>query len=183
MSIPLKFLGISGSLRRQSRNTGLLRCAMKSLPEGVSMELADIRDLPFYNEDMNKPASAKRLIEQVTVADALVIGCPEYNYSMSPPLKNALDWLSREPDNKVLDGMPVGIMGAAGGMGSSRSQYHLRQTCVFLNLRPLNKPEFFSNAFSDSFHAEGDLVDEKLIAQVSVLLQALADWTRQLKAK
>ena len=89
MNDTLHFLGISGSLRRQSRNTGLLRCAARSLPEGVSMDIADISDLPLYNEDMEKPASAARLIDQIRRADALVLACPEYNYSWAPALKNA----------------------------------------------------------------------------------------------
>lgn len=180
MSDTLHFLGISGSLRRQSRNTGLLRCAMQSLPEGVDMDIADLSDLPLYNEDLNKPAAAERLIEQVSRADALVLACPEYNYSLAPALKNALDWPSREPGNKPLAGKAVAILGAGGGMGTSRSQYHLRQSCVCLDLRPLTKPEFFSNAFSASFDRDGNLVDEKLVAQVRALMRALADWTRLL---
>lgn len=183
MSESLHFLGISGSLRRQSRNTGLLRCAMQSLPEGVSMEIADIAELPFYNEDIEKPASVTRLIEQATAADALVLACPEYNYSLAPALKNALDWVSREPRNVPFAGKTVAILGAGGGMGSSRSQYHLRQTCVCLNLLPLAKPEFFANAFSASFDKDGNLVDENLIKQVRGLMQALADWTRTVGGK
>lgn len=178
----LKFLGISGSLRRQSRNSGLLRCAAQSLPEGVTMEIADISDLPLYSEDREKTESAARLIAQITEADALVLACPEYNYSLAPALKNALDWASREPGNKPLAGKAVAILGAGGGMGTSRSQYHLRQTCVCLDLRPLAKPEFFSNAFSASFDREGDLVEEKLREQIRALMKALADWTRQLRA-
>ena len=183
MNDTLHFLGISGSLRRQSRNTGLLRCAARSLPEGVSMDIADISDLPLYNEDMEKPASAARLIDQIRRADALVLACPEYNYSWAPALKNALDWPSREPGNKVLAGKPVAILGAGGGMGTSRSQYHVRQSCVCFDLRPLNKPEFFSNAFSASFDQDGNLVDDQLIAQVAAMMRALADWTRLVSGK
>ena len=71
----------------------------------------------------------------MTEADALVLACPEYNYSLAPALKNALDWVSREPDCAPFNGKPVAIMGAGGGMGTSRAQYHLRQVCVYLNLR------------------------------------------------
>ncbi len=181
MEKTLKFVGISGSLRKKSRNSGLLRCAKQSLPAGVSMEIADITELPLYREDGPKPEAAKRLIELVSAADALVLGTAEYNYSMAPALKNALDWLSREPDNAPLDGKPLAMLGAGGGMGTSRSQYHLRQSCVYLNLRPLVRPEFFSNAFSDSFNDDGDLVDPKLIPRVREMMAALADWTRLLQ--
>ena len=167
----LTFVGMTGSLRRASRNKGLLRCCASHLPESVRMEIADISALPFYNEDLEKPQAVKDLVAQVTAADALVLACPEYNYSMAPALKNALDWLSREPDLAPLNGKPACLLGAGGGMGTARSQYQMRQTCVYLNLLLLNKPEFFSNAFSPAFDADGDLVDEGLIKQVAALMR------------
>lgn len=182
MNTTLHFLGIAGSLRRQSRNSGLLRCAVRSVPDGVNMDIADISDLPFYNEDLEKPRPAVRLIEQIRHADALVLACPEYNYSWAPALKNALDWASREPGNTALAGKPVAILGAAGGMGSSRAQYHVRQTCVCLGLHPLNKPEFFSNAFSEAFDQDGNLMDDALVAQVAAMMRTLADRTRRMRA-
>ena len=114
-------------------------------------------------------------------ADALVLACPEYNYSIAPALKNIIDWASREPDNALLAGKPVAIMGAGGGMGTSRAQYHLRQVCVFLDLHPLNKPEVFANAFAGGFDADGNLTDEKIAANIAQQLAALAMWARRLK--
>lgn len=179
---PLKFLGIAGSLRRQSTNAGLLRAALAELPEGVSMDIADLSDIPFYNADITeKPASVLRVLAQISAADALVLACPEYNYSIAPALKNILDWASREPNNTLLAGKAVAIMGAAGGMGSSRSQYHLRQVCVTLDLHPLNKPEVFSNAFSASFDADGNLTDPKIIQLIGEQMRALAAWSRKLR--
>ena len=177
----LTFVGISGSLRHASRNSGLLRCCAAHLPEGVRMEIANISALPFYNEDIEKPQAAKDLIAQVTAADALVLACPEYNYSLAPALKNALDWVSREPNLAPLSGKAVCIVGAGGGMGTSRSQYHLRQVCVYLNLHVLNKPELFSNAFTPCFDDKGNVVDEALTKQTAEVMRALAQWTRQLK--
>lgn len=177
----LKMLGICGSLRRQSTNAGLLRAAMAELPEGVSMAIADLSEVPFYNADLStKPAAVDKLLAQMATADALVLACPEYNYSIAPALKNALDWASREPNNALLAGKPAAILGAGGGMGTSRAQYHLRQVCVFLDLHPLNKPEVFANAFAGAFDADGNLTDAKLIQQVAAQMQALAAWTRQL---
>lgn len=177
----LKLLGICGSLRRQSTNAGLLRAAMAELPEGVSMEIADLSEVPFYNADLGtKPLAVDKLLAQMGAADALVLACPEYNYSIAPALKNALDWASREPNNALLAGKPAAILGAGGGMGTSRAQYHLRQVCVFLDLHPLNKPEVFANAFVGAFDADGNLTDAKLIQQVAAQMQALAAWTRQL---
>lgn len=178
----LKFLGISGSLRKASCNSGLLRAAQKSLPAGATLEIADLSDIPFYNADIkDKPAGVLRILAQMAAADAFVFACPEYNYSLAPALKNILDWASREPNNALLSDKAVAIMGAGGGMGTSRSQYHLRQVCVFLNLHPLNKPEVFANAFTGGFDAEGKLTDPKIAQLVADQMQALADWSRRLK--
>lgn len=178
----LKFLGISGSLRRASANGGLLRAAASRLPDGVTMEVANLADIPFFNADIaEKPAAVVRVLDQMAAADAFVFACPEYNYSLAPALKNILDWASREPDNALLSGKAAAIMGAGGGMGTSRSQYHLRQVCVFLNLHLLNKPEVFSNAFAGAFDAEGNLTDEKITTLVGDQMQALALWTLKIK--
>ncbi|WP_239688675.1 NADPH-dependent FMN reductase [Aquitalea magnusonii] len=145
--------------------------------------MADLGQLPFYNADISeKPAAVQQLLAQLASADALLLACPEYNYSMAPALKNALDWASREPDNALLAGKAVAIVGAGGGMGTSRAQYHLRQTCVYLDLHPLNRPEVFANAFAGGFDAEGNLTDERLQGLVVQQLQALQAWASQLSA-
>lgn len=178
----LKFLGIAGSLRQKSTNKGLLRAAAASLPAGVSLDVADLAEVPFYNQDITtKPAAVERVLAQIAEADALVLACPEYNYSMAPALKNILDWASREPDNALLAGKPVSIMGAGGGMGTSRAQYHLRQVSVALDLRPLGKPEVFANAFAGAFDGDGNLTDERLLKLIAEQMQALAAWTRRLR--
>lgn len=170
----ISFLGIAGSLRLKSTNKGLLRAAGASLPAGVAMAIADLSDIPFYNQDVTeKPAAVSRVLAQIGDADALVLASTEYNYSIAPALKNILDWASREPDNALLAGKPLAIMGAGGGMGTSRAQYHLRQVCVFLDLRPLNKPEVFANAFSGSFDTDGNLVDDKLSRLIADQMRAL----------
>lgn len=146
------------------------------------MECADLSDIPFYNADLTeRPVAVRRVLDRIACADALVLACPEYNYSMAPALKNILDWASREPDNALLAGKAVAILGAGGGMGTSRSQYHLRQVCVFLDLHPLNKPEVFANAFAGAFDAEGNLTDERLTKLVADQMQALANWSRKIR--
>lgn len=172
----IKFLGIAGSLRQHSTNKGLLRTAQANLPEGVSMEIADLSDIPFYNADITeKPASVVRVLEQMRAADALVLASTEYNYSMAPALKNIIDWASREPENAVLGGKPAAIMSAGGGMGGSRSQYHLRQVCVFVDLHPLNKPEVFANAYGGGFDPQGNPTDEAIIKNITAQMKALAE--------
>jgi chromate reductase len=178
----MKFLAICGSLRKQSTNLGLLRFAQANAPEGVNIEIADLSEVPFYNADLTeKPASVVKLLKQIGEADALILGCTEYNYSIAPALKNALDWASREPDNNLLSGKPAALMGSGGGMGTSRSQYHMRQVCVFLNMHPLNKPEVFANAFANTFDDQGNLTDSKIQANIIAQLNALLSWTEQLQ--
>ena len=94
----MHILGISGSLRQASLNTAALRACATLLPEGVTFSLADLSEVPLYNEDLRVqglPQSVQRLREQINVADAIVIATPEYNYSFPGVLKNAIDWASQ----------------------------------------------------------------------------------------
>jgi chromate reductase len=179
----LNVLGICGSLRRQSTNLGLLKYAQENAPQGIEIKLANLSEVPFYNADLNGlPMPVQRLLDDIEQADALLLACPEYNYSMAPALKNALDWASREPENHLLDGKPAAIFGSGGGMGTARAQYHLRQSCVFLNIHLLNKPEVFSNAFKGSFDEEGYLVDKRIQGLVVELLTCLRSWTQKMRS-
>jgi chromate reductase len=178
----MNVLAICGSLRTKSTNKGLVRFAQANAPEGMEIQLADLTAIPFYNADLTeKPAAVQTLLQQIAAADALLLACPEYNYSIAPALKNALDWASREPNNALLDGKAVALMGAGGGMGTSRAQYHLRQVCVYLNLHPLNKPEVFANAFAGAFDGDGNLIDEKIQGTIKTQLANLKAWATQLK--
>ena len=182
MSNTIRVLGISGSLRAKSSNTGLLRAAAGQLPEGMEMHFANLIDLPFFNADLaERPAAVQAFFEQLQQADALLLACPEYNYSIAPALKNAIDWASRYPDNALLAGKPVAICGAGGGMGTSRAQYHLRQVCVYLDLHPLNKPEVFANAFAGGFDSDGYVTDDRIKSNMASQLQALRAWSLRLK--
>ena len=177
MSRTYGILGIAGSLRVASTNKGLLRCVQSQAPRELQVVIADIADVPFYNADIQgHPPPVARVLEQMAKADALLFACAEYNYSVAPALKNILDWASRMPENSVLDGKPVGIIGAGGGMGTSRAQYHLRQTCVYLNLHVMNKPEFFANAFACDFDADGNLTAGSRIQQLADYITAFSKW-------
>src|SRR5580698_1173079 len=180
----MKILGISGSLRKASYNTAALRVASEVAPEGVTIEIADISEIPLYNDDVRAqgyPAAVERFREQIRAADALLFATPEYNYSVSGVLKNAIDWASRPPD-QPLAGKPVAIMGASGGpVGTARAQYHLRQTCVFLNMHVVNKPEVMIGGAPAKFDAELRLTDETTRGFIRDLLTSLAAWTLRLR--
>ncbi|MBF0390167.1 MAG: NAD(P)H-dependent oxidoreductase [Desulfamplus sp.] len=176
----IKVIGICGSLRKSSTNMGLLRYAKANAPEGITIEIADLSSMPFYNSDISeKPDAVKTLLNQIKQADALLLACPEYNYSIAPALKNVLDWASREPENSILSGKPASIMGAGGGMGTSRAQYHLRQVGVYLNIHILNSPEVFSNAFTGSFDSDGNLIDSQVQELIKQMLIAFKGWAEK----
>src|SRR5215468_3679831 len=135
----IKVLGICGSLRKGSFNRMALRVAQELAPAGMKVDVADISGFPLYNEDVRAqgfPPPVQTFRDQIAAADALLFVTPEYNYSMAGVLKNAIDWGSRPPD-QPFDGKPVAIMGASMGLGGTgRAQYHLRQSCVYLNMFP-----------------------------------------------
>jgi chromate reductase len=172
----INILGISGSLRADSHNTAALRAAQSLAPAGVTVQIADISGVPLYQEEVYQagfPAAVETLREQIRAADALLIATPEYNYSFSGVLKNAIDWVSRPPSHPF-DGKPVGIIGAsAGRLGTARAQYHLRQVFVFLNSQVLNKPEVMIGGANNAF-ADGKLTDEFASKSISDMLTALA---------
>src|SRR5215212_1579232 len=159
----MNVIGISGSLRKGSFNTAALRAAQGLAPEGMTIEVAQIGDLPLYNDDVRAagfPPPAERLRAQLAAADAILLVTPEYNYSISGVLKNAIDWASRPP-NQPFEAKPVAIMGASPGLfGSARAQYHLRQMLIFLNAMPLNRPEVMIGQAQNKFDADGNLTDE-----------------------
>jgi chromate reductase len=175
-------LGFSGSLRKDSYNTALLRAAAELLPDGMTLETFDLSPIPLYNDDVRTagyPDAVKDFRSRIAAADALLIATPEYNYSIPGVLKNALDWASRPPD-PPLNGKPVAIMGASpGNFGTVRAQMHLRQVCVYTNMFPINKPEVLVARAQEKFDAEGRLTDETTRGFVRDLLIALADWTRK----
>lgn len=108
---------------------------------------------------------------------------PEYNYSISGVLKNAIDWASRPPDQPFA-GKPVAIMGAGAGMaGTARAQHDLRRCCVFLDMHPLNKPEVLIGQAHTKFDASGRFTDEAGRGFIRDLLVALESWTRLIGRK
>ena len=128
----MRILGISGSLRRDSHNTSLLRAAALSLPPGIGLELYDeLGDLPHYNADIDgepAPEPVARLREAIAGADGVLIATPEFNGSIPGALKNALDWASRPFPANALRGKPVVVVGASTGMfGAVWAQAEVRK--------------------------------------------------------
>ncbi len=158
-----KIVALVGSLRQGSLNRALLHEAAALAPAGLEIELLEISEVPLYNGDLEAqglPPSVTRLGEAIRGADGLLLVAPEYNYSVSGVLKNAIDWISRLPDQPIST-KPVAIMGASmGGLGTSRAQYHMRQILVYLNAHVMNRPEMMVSSAHSKFDAQGKLTDE-----------------------
>jgi chromate reductase, NAD(P)H dehydrogenase (quinone) len=178
----IRVLGISGSLRKKSFNSALLREAVRLAPENLAIEIAEIGDLPLYNDDVREagyPPAVEALRKKAADARAFLFSTPEYNYSVPGVLKNAIDWLSRQPNPPVM-GKPTAMMGAATGPGGAmRAQYHLRQIAVFLDMPCVMKPEVFVRQAANAFDADLKLTDEATIKGVRGLLEALERLARR----
>jgi chromate reductase len=140
----MRVLGISGSLRRDSHNTELLRAAASLLPSGVEFELYDgLRDIPPYDEDARdtgEDAAVTHLKERIAAADAVLFATPEYNHSIPGQLKNAMDWVSRPLADTPLKGKPVAVIGASTGMfGAVWAQAELRKVLGAIGARVIDR--------------------------------------------
>ncbi len=179
----VRILAFAGSLRKDSYNRMLLREVVQLVPEDATVETFDLKDIPIFNQDFEKtpPDPVKEFKAKIKAADAILIVTPEYNYSIPGVLKNAIDWASRPYGDSAWEGKPVALMSASTGMlGAARAQYHLRQSFVFLNMYPVNRPEVILTFAAQKFDAEGRLTDEKTKQLAADLLKALVAWTRRL---
>jgi chromate reductase, NAD(P)H dehydrogenase (quinone) len=180
----LHILGLSGSLRQSSYNSAALRAAQDLAPNDVALTRADIASIPIYNDDVREqglPSSVVTLVEQIATADAVLIATPEYNYSIPGVLKNAIDWVSKAPDQPFRN-KPVAIMGASmGSIGTARAQYDLRKVFVFLDAHVLNQPEIMISAAHTRFDAQGNLMDEMTRKLIGAQIAALKAWALRLK--
>ena len=184
MASNMMILGFAGSLRKGSYNKSLLRAAAEMVPPEVKLEIFDLEGIPPFNQDLeDHPAERVREFKnKIRAADALLIATPEYNYSVPGVLKNAIDNASRPHGDNAFDGKPIAIMGASIGMlGTGRAQYHLRQSCVWLNMYPLNKPEVMVSLAQEKIDPSGRVIDEKTREKIKELLESLVAWTRKLR--
>ncbi len=168
-------LGISGSLRKASTNTALMRQASELFAADSFIE-AD-PNLPLYNGDLEAaagiPASVQLLADQISTADAIIIATPEYNKGISGVLKNALDWVSRTEGNPWAD-KPVAIMSAAAGRaGGERSQYALRLCLAPFDTNLVQLPEVLIGSNFSEFDENGKLTSERYVATLTAQMDKL----------
>ena len=180
----MKVLGIAGSLRQKSFNKMLLHAAAELAPKDMEIEVFDLGEIPLFNQDLEAelPEAVKMFKDKIKAADAILFATPEYNYSIPGVLKNAIDWGSRPYGDNSWQGKTVAVMGATiGSTGTIRAQFALRQTFVFLDMHQVNKPEIYVNFADKKFAEDGTLTDVDTAKYVGLLLQALYDWTKQIK--
>jgi chromate reductase, NAD(P)H dehydrogenase (quinone) len=188
MSAPssIKLLGISGSLRRQSYNSGALRAIASILPEDMAFATADLSSLPFYNADVEQtglPDAVRAFRAKVAAADALIFAVPEYNFSLPGVLKNALEWLSRQPDPPA-DGKPCAVFGVSvSPLGTARGQFHFRHVGVSLNMIIVNVPHVDIAGAKTKFDVESRLTDQPALDSLRQLLSELRALTLRLRVE
>jgi len=175
----MRVLGISGSLRRDSFNTALLRAAAERLPGGVEFVAFErLAEIPAYDTDLEEletPAAVAELREAMREADAVLVSTPEYNSSIPGALKNALDWASRPAGESALMGTPAAVIGASTGMfGAVWAQAETRKVLGAIGPRVLDI-ELPVPGADQQFPADGRLADEDIELQIVALLEALAD--------
>lgn len=160
----IKVAAFSGSLRKYSFTTKLIKAFKELAPEGIEVELIDISQLPFINQDLENdlPQAVKDLHKAIAGADAILLASPEYNRSYSPVLKNALDWGSRPEGANKWRGKPVAVAGCSPyKLGAFGAVHHLRQVLTYLDMPTLQQPEFYLAKAADKFDAQDQLTDKE----------------------
>lgn len=163
---------LQGSFRKESLASKIVGGFDEHKPKGVEFLFPDIENFPIFNQDLEFPEPEFLLgfKKQIKLAKGVLIVTPEYNRSIPPVLKNALDWASRPQvpyDQRVWNAKPTAIAGyslySLGGFGVV---HHLRQVLAFLNMPTMQQPEFYLNNAGDRFDETGKLVDQDTIEHI-----------------
>jgi chromate reductase, NAD(P)H dehydrogenase (quinone) len=180
----MNILAFAGSLRADSHNRKLLRAAEELAPEGVTIRLFELDEIPLYNGDddgEHQPEPVRQFKQAIAEADALLIGCPEYNASFSGVLKNAIDWASRPLASTPLLNKPAAIMGASGGMsGTARAQTALPPVLMSCGVRVMPKPGVVVRQAASVFDENGRLTDSDTREQIKNQVEALVEFAHRL---
>ena len=175
-----RLLGISGSLRSGSFNTSLLRAASTLLPEGITLDVATLHGIPLYDGDVENqgiPAAVNALKERVVASDGVLLVTPEYNNGIPGVFKNAIDWLSRPPDDigRVFRGRPFALIGASpGGFGTILSQNAWLSVLRTLRVRHWTEDRLLVSKAGQVFAADGTLQDTAIKDQLTRFMAGFA---------
>jgi len=184
-----KIIGIAGSLRQHSYNGGLLRAAAEAAPGGCSVDIGSIAGIPLYNSDLEDkegiPETVTELKEQFAAADGIVLVTPEYNNSLPGVFKNAIDWISRPPEDRprVFGNKPVALMGATpGSFGTAFSQYAWLPTLRALGTQVWSGDLVWVSGAMGKFDKNGNLTDDGIRNKLQKSVAAFAAFVERMKA-
>ena len=184
-----KLLGISGSLRKASFNTGLLNAAKAVAPAGVEFETATVHGIPLYDGDVEAesgvPATVDALKRKIIAADGVILFTPEYNNSVPGVFKNAIDWLSRPPADikKVFGGRPFALAGASSGsFGTILSQNAWLSVMRTLGTEIWSGKRLMLPKAGTLFDGDGKLTDEQTLERLRGFVQAFAAYVATIRA-
>jgi chromate reductase len=182
MSDTIRIAGLCGSLRAGSYNLMALKAAQSLAPEGVELDIVHLHDVEPYNGDVEKqgwPPGVLALRERLEPAHGILFASPEYNYSVSGVLKNAIDWMSRPTGRGPISNKPAAIMGAStGNAGTARAQAHLRDIVYYNGMPLLASVEILLFRAQEKFDSEGNLIDEKSREKLTQMMAEFADLIR-----
>lgn len=177
---------IVGSLRRDSINRKLAEATAVLASKDLTIDWVKLDDVPMYNGDLeaNLPGPVKRIKDQIKNADAVLLVTPEYNRSIPPLLKNAIDWASRPYGASVWGGKPVAIMGATpGAIGTAAAQQHLRNVLAAVGAVTLPQPEMFITYKDGMIDDKNEFADARTKEFVLKFVQRISAWVEQVDVK
>ncbi|MEY8827836.1 NADPH-dependent FMN reductase [Sedimentitalea sp. XS_ASV28] len=173
-------LGLSGSLRKASFNTGLLRAASELAPDDTTIQIGSIVDVPLYNADLESseglPPAVQALQTQLGSADGLLLVTPEYNNGIPGVFKNVIDWMSRGDGLKMFEGKPVAVIGASpGGFGTIMAQNHWLPVLRTLKCDLWTEGRLMVSRAGDVYDKTGNLTDDKTRAMLGDFVRDFSD--------
>lgn len=180
-----KILGLSGSLRRSSLNSALVRAAAAHAPDGVSVELYDYGAVPLYDDDLPADDPGRAAVEAlkaaIAAADGVLLAVPEYNYSLPGVLKNAIDWASRPAYHSPFRDKPVGVVSASMSfVGGARGQQHTKNVLMGMAAAVFPWPEFLVPSAHQKFK-DGRLVDDTTRGFLEQYMAGFSAWIEKVR--
>ena len=183
-------IGLSGSLRRGSLNTALLKAAAAAMPDGATLTIGSIRGIPLYDGDLEAadgiPKPVEELKDAIAAADGLLLVTPEYNNSIPGAFKNAIDWLSRPPADipRVFGGKPVALMGASpGGFGTILSQNTWLPVLHALGAELWSEGRLLVSRAHTILGEDGTISDPKIAEQLRSFLEGFTAFAQTSRGK